>query len=652
MIIYGGRGAIRRGSTQSIITLGDTWALHFENDEWVRLSDGSGEGDPAPRSSHTCSLVNPSGAANDGGMLVFGGSARSASTEVATVVADVWHLSLRENSAGRFQPSDITWSQLQPSGVPPSPRFDHSSVAYRNGLLVYGGCLTSTAFDDIWLLEYTGAANTFDPSAYAWRQLHSVGASPSPFLLMPPSPPATNASSTPPSSSTALASAPADVHDGPGARCAHSAVALPHGMAVFGGRVPLPPRASYDNNDPAWRTLQDAWVFDVERALQVDAGTYADAGTGATANGWESLSMSALTSSGADGTTSSSSLSLNRSDHSCILSDGNLMVFGGLFTDVPENTIYILKDFVNLRLPQRFGGPTSDDAGVAVYRLPWGPAWRFDHTMVVAPSVPHPDPRYRHRTLTSAPLLYGGGGGMEIFGDTWVYDRVEEAWFAIDANNEPTARVTVVTSMLFGTVGIGLYMCVIMCVVIRRAGHSRTRNGWPPGRAGPGGIEAGGAPPPAASRGAPADTIARLPRESWGDVVKCAHADCSVTISNAANVASAEAAGSEGGTSQGAGSMADTDEDEHDLCAVCLCTYEPDDVLIRLPCNHLFHERCVARWLSQDSSCPQCRFQLMPTPTATEAPPTATVVPTAAHAGSVTTPSPARQPAAGEDGLF
>ena len=43
---------------------------------------------------------------------------------------------------------------------------------------------------------------------------------------------------------------------------------------------------------------------------------------------------------------------------------------------------------------------------------------------------------------------------------------------------------------------------------------------------------------------------------------------------------------------------------------MCLCNYDSDDVLIRLPCEHLFHEDCVARWLSQDSSCPQCRFNL------------------------------------------
>eukprot|EP00966_Prymnesium_polylepis_P139654 3226934-Prymnesium_polylepis.1 len=63
-------------------------------------------------------------------------------------------------------------------------------------------------------------------------------------------------------------------------------------------------------------------------------------------------------------------------------------------------------------------------------------------------------------------------------------------------------------------------------------------------------------------------------------------------------------------------------EEEGELCSVCLCDYDDADLLIRLPCGHLFHEACVERWLRQDSSCPHCRYNLLPASRQPSAPPT------------------------------
>ena len=37
----------------------------------------------------------------------------------------------------------------------------------------------------------------------------------------------------------------------------------------------------------------------------------------------------------------------------------------------------------------------------------------------------------KQRTLLDAPVLYGGGGGMDIFNDVWVYDAETQVWLPI-----------------------------------------------------------------------------------------------------------------------------------------------------------------------------------------------------------------------------
>ena len=45
-------------------------------------------------------------------------------------------------------------------------------------------------------------------------------------------------------------------------------------------------------------------------------------------------------------------------------------------------------------------------------------------------------------------------------------------------------------------------------------------------------------------------------------------------------------------------------------CTICLCEYEHDDHVRRLPCMHLFHIDCVDRWLTQSKRCPICRIDI------------------------------------------
>ncbi|KAG0237322.1 cytochrome c oxidase subunit 1 [Actinomortierella wolfii] len=49
-------------------------------------------------------------------------------------------------------------------------------------------------------------------------------------------------------------------------------------------------------------------------------------------------------------------------------------------------------------------------------------------------------------------------------------------------------------------------------------------------------------------------------------------------------------------------------EDEQDAtCSICLCEYEDDEELRKMPCLHYFHKSCVDEWLKLHKSCPLCK---------------------------------------------
>ena len=43
-------------------------------------------------------------------------------------------------------------------------------------------------------------------------------------------------------------------------------------------------------------------------------------------------------------------------------------------------------------------------------------------------------------------------------------------------------------------------------------------------------------------------------------------------------------------------------------CSICLCEFQVNDRVKRLPCGHLFHKACLDPWfLDVTSSCPVCK---------------------------------------------
>lgn len=43
-------------------------------------------------------------------------------------------------------------------------------------------------------------------------------------------------------------------------------------------------------------------------------------------------------------------------------------------------------------------------------------------------------------------------------------------------------------------------------------------------------------------------------------------------------------------------------------CNICLCNYNINENLVKLPCNHCFHKECIFNWLCKENvNCPICR---------------------------------------------
>jgi hypothetical protein len=92
-------------------------------------------------------------------MIVFGGSATASGSEQS----QVWALSLAGTPA---------WSEVLPSGSPPSGRRGHTAVydPVRDRMIVFGGNAGSTLLNDVWALSLNGSP--------AWTQLADVGTPP------------------------------------------------------------------------------------------------------------------------------------------------------------------------------------------------------------------------------------------------------------------------------------------------------------------------------------------------------------------------------------------------------------------------------------------------------------------------------------------
>lgn len=54
----------------------------------------------------------------------------------------------------------------------------------------------------------------------------------------------------------------------------------------------------------------------------------------------------------------------------------------------------------------------------------------------------------------------------------------------------------------------------------------------------------------------------------------------------------------------------DQSKKKEDYCSICLTRYRDKEEVRQLPCSHVFHLKCVDRWLVMIASCPLCKQEL------------------------------------------
>ena len=48
-------------------------------------------------------------------------------------------------------------------------------------------------------------------------------------------------------------------------------------------------------------------------------------------------------------------------------------------------------------------------------------------------------------------------------------------------------------------------------------------------------------------------------------------------------------------------------EIDDSCCPICLEEYDNNKKIIKLNCNHIFHESCIKEWFVEKDNCPNCR---------------------------------------------
>ena len=50
---------------------------------------------------------------------------------------------------------------------------------------------------------------------------------------------------------------------------------------------------------------------------------------------------------------------------------------------------------------------------------------------------------------------------------------------------------------------------------------------------------------------------------------------------------------------------------KEDSCAICLKKFKGTDIIKEFCCKHIFHKKCLLKWLQKSNICPLCKYNLM-----------------------------------------
>lgn len=48
-------------------------------------------------------------------------------------------------------------------------------------------------------------------------------------------------------------------------------------------------------------------------------------------------------------------------------------------------------------------------------------------------------------------------------------------------------------------------------------------------------------------------------------------------------------------------------------CSICLSEFEKKEKIVKLECDHLYHDHCISEWIKYKSECPVCRKKVSTT---------------------------------------